>query len=84
MRAHRTWNVVRTEDNHRSLDQLQLDLATFNRCIEELQKANANPHDVEFLATHALTLAERIDEMRWSNPKAALGWLFGTETPQGH
>ena len=82
MRAQRTWGVVRIEDNHSSLDQLQLDLAAFNRCIEELKKANANPHDVELLVAHALTLAERIDEERWSNPRAALDWLFGKATPQ--
>jgi hypothetical protein len=84
MRAQRTLKVVQTEDNHPGLDQLQLDLAAFNRCIEELEKANANPHDVELLAAHALTLAERIDEVRWSNPRDALGWLFARATPQGH
>jgi hypothetical protein len=82
MRARRTWKVVGAQDHHASIDQLQLDLAAFNRSIEVLEKANANPRDIELLAAHALTLAERIDEMRWLNPVEALGWLFEQATPQ--
>ena len=83
MRARRTWIVTKSEHHPASIDQLQLDLAAFNRCIGALEEADANPHDVEVLAAHALTLAERIDEARWSNPTEALGWLFEKTTPQG-
>lgn len=81
MRANRTWKVAGAEDHDPSIEQLQLHLAAFNRCIEVLEKADANPRDVEVLTAHALTLAERIDEARWLNPAEALGWLFAT--PQG-
>jgi hypothetical protein len=76
MRAQRTWKVAGAEDHHASIDQLQLDLAAFSRCIEVLEKADANPRDIELLTAHTLTLAERIDEVRWSKPAEALGWLF--------
>jgi hypothetical protein len=76
MRAQRTWKVVGAEDHYASIEQLQLDLAAFNRCIEVLEKADANPDDVELLTDHALTLAELIDEVRWSTPAEALDWLF--------
>src|SRR5262249_48947617 len=76
MRAQRTWKVTGAEDHHVSIDRLQLDLAAVNRCIEVLEKAEADPHDIEVLSGHALTLAERIDEVRWLNPAEALGWLF--------
>ncbi|QOZ45551.1 hypothetical protein XH89_20230 [Bradyrhizobium sp. CCBAU 53340] len=65
-----------------NIDQLQRDLASVNRCIEVLEKADADPRDIEVLTVHALTLAERIDEMRWLNPAAALGWLFEKAIPQ--
>ena len=76
MRAQRTWKVTGAEDHHVNIDRLQLDLAAVNRCIEVLEKAEADPHDIEVLSGHALTLAERIDEVRWLNPAEALGWLF--------
>jgi hypothetical protein len=47
-----------------------------------LEKADANPRDIEVLTTHALALAERIDEVRWSNPAEALSWLFEKATPR--
>jgi hypothetical protein len=56
--------------------------AAVNRCIEALEKADADPRDLEVLTTHALTLAERIDEMRWLNPAKALDWLFEHAIPQ--
>lgn len=80
MRARRTWKVLGAKHRRSGIEQLELDLAAFNRCIEVLEKADANPQDVEVLTAHALTLAERIDEVRWSNPAKALGWLFETET----
>lgn len=76
MCAQRIWKVAAVGDHHASIDQLQLDLAAFNRSIEVLENANANPYDIEVLIAHALTLAERIDEARWLNPAEALGWLF--------
>ena len=82
MRARRTWKVAGAEDHHASIDQLQQDLAAFNRCIEALEKADANPHDMEVLTGYALALAERIDEVRWLNPAEALGWLFEKTPPR--
>jgi hypothetical protein len=76
MREQRARKAARDEERLTSIDQLQLDLAGFNRCIEILEKADADPHDIELLTTHALMLAERIDEVRWSRPAEALGWLF--------
>ena len=73
MRAQRIWKVA---GGHSSIEQLQQDLAALNRCIEALEKADANPCDIEVLTAQALTLAERIDEVRWLNPAEALGWLF--------
>lgn len=80
MRAHRTWKVAGAKHHHATIEQLQLDLAAFNRCIDVLEKADVNPQDIEVLTTHALTLAEEIDEVRWSNPAKALGWLLDNET----
>jgi hypothetical protein len=34
-----------------SIEQLQFDLAAFNRCIEGLEKADADPQDIEVLTT---------------------------------
>ena len=79
MRAQRTWKVVGAKQHQPGLEQLQLDLAALNRCIEVLEKSDADPRDIEVLAVHALTLAERIDEVRWLNPARALGWLFDKE-----
>jgi hypothetical protein len=81
MRApRRTWKVVGAGTRHSSIEQLQLDLAAFNRCIEVLEKAGADPQDIEVLTAHALMIAERIDEERWLNPAEALGWLFESAT----
>jgi hypothetical protein len=82
MRIRRTWKVVGTGHDHSSIEQLQLDLAALNRCIEVLEKADADPQDVGVLSAHALTLAERIDEVRWLNPAEALDWLFEKANPQ--
>ncbi|WP_143198247.1 hypothetical protein [Bradyrhizobium sp. AS23.2] len=82
MRARRTWKAVGAKHHYSSIGQLQLDLAAFNRCIDVLEKADANPQDIEVLTAHALTLAEQIDEVRWSNPAKALGWLLGNETSE--
>ncbi|WP_156918250.1 hypothetical protein [Bradyrhizobium sp. Cp5.3] len=79
MRARRIWKVVGAKHHRSGIEQLQLDLAAFNRCIDALEKADANPQDIEVLTTHALTLAEQIDEVRWSNPAKALGWLLENE-----
>jgi hypothetical protein len=57
-----------------------MDLAAVNRCISALEEADANPRDIEVLTAHALTIAERVDEMRWSNPAKALEWLLENET----
>ena len=78
-RARRSWKVVGATDHPSSVEQLQLDLAAVNRCISALEEADADPQDIEVLATHALTLAERVDEMRWSNPAKALEWLLENE-----
>ena len=84
MRAQRrTWKVLAASRREPNIEQLQLDLAAVNRCIEVLEKADADPHDVEVLTSHALTIAEQIDEVRWSNPAQALGWLFEKAIPQG-
>ncbi|WP_143198922.1 hypothetical protein [Bradyrhizobium sp. NAS80.1] len=82
MRVRRTWKVLGAKHHDSRIGQLQLDLAAFNRCIDVLEKADANPQDIEVLTAHALTLAEQIDEVRWSNPAKALGWLLGNETSE--
>lgn len=84
MRAQRsTWKVVGAGRRRSSIEQLQLDLAAVNRCIDVLEKAGADPQDIEVLTAHALTIAERIDEERWLNPAEALGWLFENANTQG-
>lgn len=80
MRARRTWKVVGAGHHHSTIEELQLDLAALNRCIAALEKAEVDPGDVEVVTAHALTLAERIDEVRWINPAEALGWLFDNAT----
>ncbi|MGO4505818.1 hypothetical protein AB4Z51_02280 [Bradyrhizobium sp. 2TAF36] len=80
MRARRPWKVVGAKHHHSNVEQLQLDLAAINRCIHVLEKADVDPQDIEVLTVHALTLAEKIDEVRWLNPAKALGWLLKKET----
>jgi len=79
MRAHRAWKVLEAK-HHRSIKQLESEYAAINRCIDVLEQAEVNPQDIEVLTAHALTLAEQIDETRWSNPAKALGWLLERET----
>ena|SRR5689334_9585363 len=81
MRARRTWKILEAKPRH-SIKQLELEYGAFNRCIDVLEKAEVNPQDIEVLTAHALTLAEEIDEVRWSNPAKALGWLLEREIGQ--
>jgi hypothetical protein len=81
MRAQRIWKVVGAK-HPSNIEQLQLDLAAINQCIEVLEKADADPRGIEVLTTQALTLAERIDEMRWLDPAKALDWLIEQAIPQ--
>lgn len=80
MRARRTWKVVGAGHYRSTIEELQLELAALNRCIAALEEAEADPGDVEVVTAYALTLAERIDEVRWLNPAEALGWLFDNAT----
>lgn len=80
MRARRGWRTVGLQVTEQGVQELELELAAVNRCIEQLEKTGTGSEDVQYLVAQALRLAERIDDARWSKPAEALNWLFGADS----
>jgi uncharacterized protein YydD (DUF2326 family) len=51
------------------IQQLYIELASFNERIQELEKQHPNASKIEALKASALGLARQIDELRCSNTK---------------
>lgn len=63
MRAQRVWKVV-DADQRAQIEQLQLELADFNKRIAEVEKAHVEIQAVESLKVRAIELARQIDQVR--------------------
>jgi hypothetical protein len=66
MRAQRVWVPVGPDRHSREIEQLHLQLGSFNKRIEELEKLQPQNFTGENLKAHALALARQIDELRSS------------------
>jgi uncharacterized protein YydD (DUF2326 family) len=75
MRAQRTWKVLET-NHHARIEQLNLELAAFNKRIAELEKLHAETQSTELLRATAITLARQIDEVRCSLATEKLAGLL--------
>ena len=64
MPARRVWKTVRPIESNAELEQLRLELASFNDRIGELEKQHPDALKIEALKTSALVLARQIDEIR--------------------
>jgi uncharacterized protein YydD (DUF2326 family) len=54
-------------NNHAEIERLRLELAAFNKRIEELEKQHPEASKIEALRASALVLARQIDELRCSS-----------------
>jgi hypothetical protein len=78
MRAQRVWVPVGPDRHSRAIEQLHLQLGSFNRRIEELEKLQSQSFTAENLKAHALALARQIDELRSSVATERLCSLLAT------
>ena len=65
MRAQSGWNSVGPIKNA-ELESIRLELATFKKRIEELEKEHPEAPKIEALRASALVLERQIDEIRCS------------------
>jgi Tfp pilus assembly protein PilO len=66
MTAQRVWKSVRAVKGNAEIEQLRLQLASFNERIEELESQHPEAAEIEALKGSALALARQIDEIRCS------------------
>ena len=66
MRAQRVWKPIGADLRQAEIEQLHLELATFNERIAELEKTHAASSKLESLKVCAIVLARQIDEVRCS------------------
>ncbi len=64
MPAQRVWKTVGPVRRNAEIEQLRLELASFNERISELEKQHPDASKIEALKTSALVLARQIDEIR--------------------
>ena len=67
MSAQRVWKPVGSVNSNAEIERLRLELASFNKQIEQLEKQHPDAQKIEALRVSALTLARQIDELRCSN-----------------
>jgi hypothetical protein len=67
MPAQRVWKTVGPVKRNAEIEQLHLELASFNERINELEKQHPDASKIEALKTSALVLARQIDEIRCSS-----------------
>jgi uncharacterized protein YydD (DUF2326 family) len=67
MPAQRVWKTVGPVKSDAEIEQLRLELASFNERIEELENQHPDASKIEALKTGALVLARQIDEIRCSS-----------------
>jgi uncharacterized protein YydD (DUF2326 family) len=66
MPAQWVWKQVRAVKGNAEIEQLRLELASFNERIEELENQHPEAAEIDALKGSALALARRIDEIRCS------------------
>ena len=64
MRAQRVWNPAGGDKHDAEIERLQLELASFNRRIDELEQLHPLSPTIEALKAKALLLSRQIDEVR--------------------
>jgi hypothetical protein len=64
MRAQRVWNPVGADKYNAEIERLQLELASFNQRIDELEQLHPLNPTIEALKAKALLLSRQIDEVR--------------------
>jgi uncharacterized protein YydD (DUF2326 family) len=74
MRAQRAWRPV--GKSNPEIEQLHLELASFNDRIVELEKLHPDQPKIEALKARALMLARQIDELRCSSATTELTGLL--------
>jgi len=76
MRAQRVWKPVGVDKRNAEIERLQLELASFNKRIEELEKLHPQSSTIETLKANALVLSRQIDEVRSSKATEELTGLL--------
>jgi uncharacterized protein YydD (DUF2326 family) len=76
MRAQRVWNPVGGDRYNAEIERLQLELASFNQRIDELEQLHPLSPTIEALKAKALLLSRQIDEVRSSKATDELTGLL--------
>jgi uncharacterized protein YydD (DUF2326 family) len=66
MRAQRVWKPVGVDRYNAEIERLHLELASFNKRIEELEQLQSQSSTIETLKSSALMLSRQIDCLRSS------------------
>ena len=66
MPAQRSWKPVGPSKHDAEIERINLELASFNQRINELERLHPEGWKIEALRTSALVLARQIDELRCS------------------
>ena len=64
MRTRRAWRPIRADEHNAEVEQLSLQLASFNKRILELEKSHPETSKIEALKVSALVVSRQIDELR--------------------
>jgi hypothetical protein len=67
MRARRSWEPVGPFKHDAEIERLHLELAAFNKRIDELEKRHPESSTIEALKAGALVLSRQIDELSCSS-----------------
>lgn len=67
MSVQRVWKSVGSVNSNAEIERLRLELASFNKQIEQLEKQHPDAQKIEALRVSALALARQIDELRCSS-----------------
>jgi uncharacterized protein YydD (DUF2326 family) len=76
MRAQRVWKAVGVGGYSAEIERLHLELASFNKRIDELEKLHLEDSETESLKARALILSRQIDELRCSSAAEELTGLL--------
>jgi uncharacterized protein YydD (DUF2326 family) len=64
--AQRVWKPVGVDRYNAEIERLHLELASFNKRIEELEQLQSRGSTIETLKSSALMLSRQIDDLRSS------------------
>jgi len=67
MSVQRVWKPVGSVNSNAEIERLRLELASFNKQIEQLEKQHPDAQKIEVLRASVLALTRQIDELRCSN-----------------